>query len=178
MVGTTKLSIAKMAADHPKSWHKNLGFIMWALREVPNETTGVAPWVLAFGRLPRGPLAVLKETWCGEREFTLNLGKTPVQYLKNLHPQLDIANSYAKLPTEHVQPRYATHYNLRSRDKHFVVNDQVLILQPDSTASRLHSKWKGPATVVEVRRTAILLNSTAVNIDCTLIICARSTSKR
>jgi hypothetical protein len=62
---------------------------------------------------------VLKETWCGEREFPLNLGKTPVQYLKDLHAQLDIANSYAKLHTEHAQQRYAS-YNSHSRDKHFL----------------------------------------------------------
>jgi len=140
-----------MATDHPKSWYKYLGYIMWALREVPNETTGVAPWMLAFGRLPRGPLAVLKETWCGERDFPLDLGKSPVDFLKELHEKLEIAELYAKLHTTGAQHRYATRYNLRSRDKHFNVNDQVLILQPDSTASHLHSKWKGPATIVEVR---------------------------
>ena len=151
MVGTVKSSLAKMAADHPKSWHKYLGFVMWALREIPNETTGVAPWLLAFGQLPRGPLAVLKETWCGEREFPLDLGKTPFEYLKDLHKKLEIAKSYAEAHTKREQTRYANRYNLRSRDKHFNVGDKVLILQPDSTTSRLHSKWKGPATVVEVK---------------------------
>jgi hypothetical protein len=107
MIGTVKLSIAKMAADHPKQWHKYLGFVLWALREVPNETTGVAPWMLAFGRLPRGPLAVLKETWCGERDFPLDFGKTPVQYLKELHEKLEIANCYAKSHTERAQQGYA-----------------------------------------------------------------------
>ena len=37
--------------------------------------------------------------------------------------------------------------DLRSKDKHFEV---VLILMPDSTASRGFSKWTGPATMVEV----------------------------
>lgn len=151
MVGTVKSSLSKMASDHPKSWHKYLGFVMWALREVPNETTGVAPWLLAFGHLPRGPLAVLKETWCGEREFPLDLGKIPVDYLKELHEKLGIAKLYAEAHTKGEQKRSTERYNLRSKDKHFSVNDKVLILQPDSTASRLHSKWKGPASVVEVR---------------------------
>lgn len=151
MVGTVKSSLAKMATDHPKSWHKYVGFVMRALREVPNETTGVAPWLLAFGQLPRGPLAVLKESWCGEREFPLDLGKTPQEYLKDLHDKLGIANMYAESHTKRAQQRYTQRYNLRSRDKHFNINDLVLILQPDSTASRLHSKWKGPAMVVEVR---------------------------
>ena len=34
---------SSIAADHPKSWQNYLGFIIWSLREVPNETTGVPP---------------------------------------------------------------------------------------------------------------------------------------
>jgi len=65
-VGTAKSMIAKMAADYPKSWQKYLGFLIWSLRETSNETTGLPPWLLALGTIPRGPLAVLKKSWCGE----------------------------------------------------------------------------------------------------------------
>jgi len=75
MVGTVKNMINKVAYDHPKQWHKYLGYILWALREVPNETTGVPPWVMAFGYLLRGPLAVLKESWVGDADLPLDLGK-------------------------------------------------------------------------------------------------------
>ena len=61
LIGKLKNMISKVAADHPKSWTTYLGYVLWALREVPNETTGVPPWMLVYGRLPRGPLAVLKE---------------------------------------------------------------------------------------------------------------------
>jgi len=40
---------------------------------------------------------------------------------------------------------------LRSADKHFEVGQQVLVLIPDTTASKLFSKWKGPAIVVAAR---------------------------
>ncbi len=73
MVATVKGMISKVACDHPKSWQRYLGFIMWALREVPNETTGVAPYMLALGHLPRGPLAILRESWCGERPLPFDL---------------------------------------------------------------------------------------------------------
>ena len=52
---------------------------------------------------------------------------------------------------DRAQARYAAHYNLRSKDKHFTVGEQVLILSPDSAASKVYSRWKGPATIVEVR---------------------------
>ena len=151
LIGTTKNLIAKVAAEHPKSWHKHLPFIMWALREVPSELTGVPPWVLAMGTLPRGPLAVLRETWTGECDFPLNLGKNPTDYLRELHQNLEIAKRYADSHTQRMQDVYVQRYNQRSKDKQFEVGDQVLILQPDSTASRMFSRWKGPGEVVVKR---------------------------
>jgi len=69
--------LSKVAMEHPKSWHKQLGYILWALREVSNGSTCVPSWVLAFGLLPRGPLAILEESWCDEQQLPPNLGKTP-----------------------------------------------------------------------------------------------------
>jgi len=100
-----------------------------------------------MGFLPRGPLTILRESWCEGREFPVNLGNNATGYLR----ELEIAQSYATSHTEREQNRYVSHYNLRSKDKHFDVGEQVLIFSPDSTSSRMFSKWTGPATVVEVR---------------------------
>ena len=150
LIGTLKNMVSKLAMDHPRAWHKYLGFALWALRECPNETTGVPPWVLVFGRLPRGPLAVLKENWCGQREAPLSLGQTTVDYLQELRKNLEVAETYAASHSERAQQRYVSHYNLRTRPKSFTVGEQVLILSPDSTTSKVFSKWPGPATVIEV----------------------------
>jgi len=107
---------------------------------------------ISVGLLPRGPLTILRESWCEERELPVNLGKNATKYLRELHDRLKIAQTYATSHTEREQNRYVSHYkNLRSKDKHFNVGEQVLILSPDSTLSRIFSKWTGPATVVEVR---------------------------
>jgi hypothetical protein len=58
------------------------------------------------------------------------------------------------------QHRWASRYNLRSRQKRFDVGEQVLILTPDST-TRMWSRWKAPAAVVEVKSP----NSYIVEID-------------
>jgi len=50
---------------------------------------GVPPWLLAFGRLPRGPLAVLKDTMVGKTELPLNLGKPTTEYLEELRKNLE-----------------------------------------------------------------------------------------
>ena len=69
--------------------------VLWALREVPNATTGVSPYMLVYGRVPRGPLAVLKETWAGERELPPGLGKPVEEYLQDLRDKLGTAAQYA-----------------------------------------------------------------------------------
>src|SRR6218665_3383309 len=59
---TCKKMIHHVIIDNPSQWNKIIPFTVWAIREVPNATTGVAPYMLVSGRLPRGPLAVLRET--------------------------------------------------------------------------------------------------------------------
>jgi hypothetical protein len=54
------------------------------MREVPNNTTGVSPHTLCFGRLSRGPLAILKESWTGERDLPVACNKFVEDYLKDL----------------------------------------------------------------------------------------------
>jgi len=93
----------------------------------------------------------LRESWCGEKAFPVSLGKNAVEYLRQLHGKLQVAKTYATSHTEREQKRNVSHYNLRSQDKHFECGERVLILTPDSSSSRLFSKWTGPATVVEVR---------------------------
>jgi len=123
--------------------------VMWCLREVPNETTGVAPWTLVMGHLPRGHLAILKDSWC-DQNLSVSFGKNAQEYLKELRDKLEVAKTYATTHSQREREKYATHYNLCSKDKHFEVGEKVLILMPDSTASRSFSNWTGPATAVEV----------------------------
>jgi len=151
LIGTTKRLIGKVAAEHPKSWYKHLPFIMWALRECPSELTGVPPWLLAMGTVPRGPLSVLRECWTGEIDLPPDLGKSPEKYLRELHHNLEVAKKYADIHAETRQQIYVDRYNTRSREKHFEVGEKVLILQPKSSTSRVFATWKGPATVVEKR---------------------------
>jgi len=93
----------------------------------------------------------LKDSWCGEEDLPVNFGKNATTYLRELQEKLEIAKSYAASHAEREQNRYAAHYNLRSRDKHFDVGERVLVLMPDSTSSRMFNKWSGPGTIVDVR---------------------------
>ena len=81
----------------------------------------------------------------------ISFGKNNAAYLKDLHEKLKVARDYALSHSDREQKQYTDHYNLRSRDKQFVVGNHVLILMPDSTSSKTFGKWTGPATVVAVK---------------------------
>ena len=149
-IGSVKNIINKVAYSHPKEWYEYLPYVMWALREVPNESTGVPPYLLVHGKLARGPLAILKETWVGARDYPLSLGKTASEFLQELKEKFEIAQIYADAHTKIAQKKYVDHYNLRSRDKHFEVGEECLILMPDDTTSKVFARWKGPAKIVDV----------------------------
>jgi len=98
--------INKVASNNPKSWHKHLGFVLWAIREILHSTTGVPPALLAWGRVPRGPLAILKDTMTGKVELPLNLDKTPSEYLAELRKNFEKVHDYAMAHTDKAQRRY------------------------------------------------------------------------
>ena len=52
-----------MLGDKAREWHRILPYLLWALRTIPSRTTGLSPYQLVYGRLARGPLNVLQETW-------------------------------------------------------------------------------------------------------------------
>jgi len=101
-----------------------------------------------FGKLPTGPLAILKETWTGDRELPTDLNKTAVEDLRN---KLEIAQQYANEHSTVAQDCYVSRHNLLSRDKHFSVGEKCLVLHRDNTANTVFSRWCGPAEIVEVK---------------------------
>jgi len=143
-VGSIKSIVSKLAMDHPRQWYAYVSSVMWVLRESSNSTTGVLPWLLVMGNLPKGPVAISKDSWANdEDDLPISFGKNNAAYLKDLHEKVKLARDYALLHSDREQKRYTDHYNLRSRDKQFVVGD--------STSSKTFSKWTGPAAVVAVK---------------------------
>ena len=90
-VGSVKTIVSKLAVDHPCQWHKHVGGTLWALREAVNSTTGLSPWMLVFGRVPTGPLTILKEHWVGTKKLPVSFGKTATEYLRDVHNRLELA---------------------------------------------------------------------------------------
>ena len=148
-VGSVKSIIGKLAVDFGRQWHVYLPCTLWALREAVNATTGLSPWTLVFGRLPTGPLAILKNHWVGTEMLPVSFGKSATEYLQDVQKRLEIAEQYAGPHAEIEQRKYQHYHNLRSTDKHFEIGEDVLVLVPNDTSSKLFSRWiKGKVTAV------------------------------
>ena len=57
-----KNMIYKLVEERPHKWCELLPFVLWSLRGKPSSTIHVSPYTLMYGILPRGPLAILKNS--------------------------------------------------------------------------------------------------------------------
>ena len=60
---TVKQMLKKVMAADGRNWDQLLPYLMFAIREVPQASTGFSPFELLYGRRPRGLLDVVKEAW-------------------------------------------------------------------------------------------------------------------
>ena len=51
-----------------RQWHRFINPLLFAYREVPQESTDFSPFELLYGRAGRGPMTILKERWTKEVE--------------------------------------------------------------------------------------------------------------
>jgi len=147
---TCKDMLYHFIQKHGRQWHRVIPLAVWALRKVPNATTGVSPYKLVYGHLHRGPLAVLKESWTGQPDVQMELSKPVEEYMADLRDRMKQSTDWAATHTERKQREYAHNYNLRARDKHFKEGDRVIVFD-DDMSGKMCKRWHGPATVVQVK---------------------------
>ncbi len=148
---TLKDMMNKNIQEHGRQWDIHLPFLLFAYREVPHSTTGVSPFQLVYGRLPPGPMKLMKDGWTGDVSISTEASPSVERYIENLQLKLNAAHEIAAGNAEKSQENYTSRYNLRSREKTFSVGDKVLILIP-SSAHKLLKTWSGPATVIRLTR--------------------------
>ena len=55
-------------SEHPRQWHRFIKPLLFANRGVRQESTGLSPFELLYGRVVRRPMTILKEIWTKEVE--------------------------------------------------------------------------------------------------------------
>ncbi|XP_037521061.1 uncharacterized protein LOC119397715 [Rhipicephalus sanguineus] len=146
--GTLKQMVKRMCQEKPKDWDRYLAPLLFAYREVPQESLGFSPFELLYGRSVRGPLAVLRELWT-DTALSEEL-KTTYEYVISLREKLEHTCRLAHEELERAGERYGKYYNLKSRKRSLKPGEQILILLPTDN-NKLLMQWKGPFNVVSRR---------------------------
>ena len=63
---TLKSLLGKYVLESEKDWDDSIDLLLFVMRSVPNESTGVTPFEMLFGRRARNILKIVKETLIGE----------------------------------------------------------------------------------------------------------------
>ncbi|GFW90655.1 retrovirus-related Pol polyprotein from transposon 17.6 [Trichonephila clavipes] len=134
--------------EDPRSWDRQLPFLLFAYREVPNTTTGVSPFRLLYGREARGPLAILKSSWAGEIHLPTNISQSAADYLQEMKINMEKAAESASLTAAQKQKAYGDYFNKRSSVKNFSIGEQVVLLIPDSS-NKIYARWTGPGEIIQ-----------------------------
>ena len=142
-----KSMLRKLCSEKPKDWDRYLSAVLFAYREVPQASTGFAPFELLYGRKVRGPMDILKELWVGEIDSDET--KTTYQYIVDLKERLEETCRLAQSELEKAQCKGKYYHDKRSKDRKFQVKDKVLVLLPTDT-NKLLVKWQGPFEIVDV----------------------------
>ncbi|KAJ8030959.1 hypothetical protein HOLleu_27522 [Holothuria leucospilota] len=144
--GTLKQMLRRMCHERPRDWNRYLPALLFAYREVPQESTGHSPFQLMFGRSVRGPLSILRELWTGEGiEEEV---RSTYQYVIDLRDRLEATCKLAQEELKKAVRRYKKYYDTRARERKFKRDDKVLLLLP-TDANKLKMQWRGPYTIVE-----------------------------
>jgi len=121
--------------------------LLFALREIPNESTGYAPSTLVYGRKIRGLLAVMRDSWTKDDGAQRNVKMPAAKYLEELTERIKTALAAAGSNLAEAQQRSKETYDRRSTERYLQPGDLALFLQPDSSIKML-AKWKGPYHVL------------------------------
>ena len=141
---TLKNMIRAYCFDTAKCWDEGVHFLLFAVRESVQESTGFSPFQLVFGHAVGGPLKLLKEKILCEEDKPLNL----LQYVTEFKAKLAKACELARSNLMSAQKIMKQHYDKKTVERKFQPGDKVLVLLP-IPGSPLQARFSGPYEVEE-----------------------------
>lgn len=89
---TVKSMMKKFGLESNRDWDEKIDWLLFAIRESPQESTGYSPFELLFGRTIRVPLKVLKERMLQPTPIT---NVTVAKYIDDLRNTLSAVRTLA-----------------------------------------------------------------------------------
>lgn len=127
--------------EFERDWDEGTPSLLFAAREVIQESLGFSPAELVFGHTVRGPLKLLKEKWLENQPSTNHL-----DFVCNFRSKLNKACELAKQNLEGAQGRMKGYYDKKVKHRVFNPGDKVLVLLP-LLESALQAQYSGPYVV-------------------------------
>ena len=143
--GTLKKMLKRLCNEKPKQWHRYINALLFAYREVPQDSTHFALFELMYGRTVRGPIHILRELWT--QDIDEPEVKSSYQYVLDLRERLNDTLKLAKEQLESSQTRQKKHFDKKTKARRFSPGDKVLVLLP-TDANKLLVQWKGPYDII------------------------------
>ena len=141
--GTIKPMLAK-ARDSDVNWAEFLLLALFAIRQVPNRTTGFSPHQLVYGRDVIGPLDVLHAGWTDKNFDSIDVE----EWLLSLNDKLTLIHDLAvSEEAKNVESRVVS-FNRGKSDRCLKVGTQVLMRVPGIHGT-LQAAWEGPYNVID-----------------------------
>lgn len=146
MNGTLKAMIRRLCQEQPKEWDRFIPALLFAYREVPQESLQFSPFELLYGRTVRGPMQILRELLTEEEvpEET----RTTFEYVANLRNRIESTCKIAHESLAKAAKKQAKYFNKSAQQRKLAIGDQVLILQPERQ-NKMQLSWKGPYVVTD-----------------------------
>uniref|UniRef100_A0A8C5PSV7 Integrase catalytic domain-containing protein n=1 Tax=Leptobrachium leishanense TaxID=445787 RepID=A0A8C5PSV7_9ANUR len=141
---TLKSMLKKVVDKDGKNWDFLLPYLMFAIREVPQASTGYSPFELLYSRHPRGLLDIAKETWEGETTPY----KSVIEHISMMQDRIAAVMPLVQEHMEQAQEAQKRVYNRGAKVRSFNPGDRVLVLVP-TVESKFLAKWQGPYEIIE-----------------------------
>ena len=107
--------LKRMTHERPGDWDRYIPALLFAYREVPQESLTFSPFELLYGRTVRGPMSILRELWTGE--VTNDETITTYQYVMELRERMEETCRFAHEELKKAKVTRKEYYNRKARDK-------------------------------------------------------------
>ena len=138
--------LKKMCMERPMDWDRYVAPLLFAYREVPQESLGFSLFELLYGRSVRGPMTILKELWT-KTDIEPEV-KSTYQYVLDLKQRLEETCELAHQELFSAQSKQHKYFNKKAKDRVFRRGEKVLLLLSTDN-SKLLMHWKGPFEILE-----------------------------
>ena len=146
--GTLKSMIHKLCIEQPTEWDRLLPAMLFAYREVPQESTRFSPFELLYGRQVKGPLFILKRAWTSDESDDAAELRTTAQYITDLRNKIEETCKIASENQKEAKRRYTEVYDRKAVKRNLKAGESVLVLLPDKH-KRLQLSWQGPHLILK-----------------------------